>query len=369
MELQETMPLNETIEKTKVFGKQILESMERKVFDWDEVNLWGTGESQKQYGEQQIGQEDANKIWNTVRTLKLSKMLKEFLAKSSTTGINGAAYLIPVKIRQIMAEYAAVRDVLADVSMVVLGPDEIGGATHDVLYTVGGSYKPKVVSSGSRSPNEEIKYGKVTLDFSPIWSINFGIGNDLIEDSQFSLIEQHVRMAGSEMGQKSTEAVLTVMATTTDGDGTLNPVTAGADTTTMANLGSAIAANECDQFVPDRFLSCDHVMFDAIMQDVTYTAYATEFHNAAYKLQDPGMFGLQWVRCNSASLWTEATHLPTNCISYVFSKDYSYISGRKRWLRLENYSDPINDLVGAVISARQDTKSLYNDSVAKLSES
>jgi hypothetical protein len=374
------LSIQEMVTKTKDNYKELSETVkayqEKGIFDYDECNIFGTGTFQQEHDYTEMGREDAKNIVESLREVPLRKLIREFLAKSSSTGIQGAAYLIPLKIYQICAEYASIPDILPEVSMTVIPADQIAGATHQIDIAVEGSYKPKVGSSGAKKPEEEIAYTKATLDFTQPWYINFNIGNDLIEDSQFNLIEQHIRLAGTEMGQYSTTAVLAVMASTNDGDGTLNGVAGGSDTTTLTSIANAITAVEIDQFTPDRLLCCDHVMMDALIGDTTVAPYAQSYHDAGVKLQ-PQMpiLGLQWIRCNSSSLWTAGTHnsstetnFPTNALSYVFCKNYSYISGRKRWLRIENYSDPVRDLVGAVISARQDTVSVYDDSVCKITE-
>ncbi len=58
----------------------------------------------------------------------------------------------------------------------------------------------------------------------------------------------------------------------------------------------------------------------------------------------------------------------TGCISVIFDKDYALLTGRKRWLRIEKYSDPIRDLIGATVTARQDSVTVYNDSIYVLTE-
>ncbi len=359
-------------DKYKELSEMVQLQLDKGIFDYDEYNVFGTGTLQEQYGYTPMGQDDAKNIAETLKTVPLPRLLKEFLAKSSTTGIGGAAYLIPTKIYQIMQEYSTEPDIINDISMTVVPADQIPGATLNVDIAKRGSYKPKKFSSGGKLPEEEIAYVQATLDFTAPWGINFNIGNDLIEDSQFNLIEQHIRMAGNQMGQYSTEQILTVMASTSDGDGTLNTEAGGADTTTLLDLRNAVDTIIDDEHKPDRFLSLSHVIFDALSGDDTYTHYAQNWHDNMITLPAGGPinmpFTLQWIRCESTSLYTSASSLPTNCISYVFCKGFSYISGRKRWLRIENYSNPVMDLVGAVVSARQDTVSVYDDSVCKITE-
>jgi len=49
------------------------------------------------------------------------------------------------------------------------------------------------------------------------------------------------------------------------------------------------------------------------------------------------------------------------------NKTYGIQTVRKRWLKIENYSDPIKDLVGAVVSARQGHLVAYADAVCVIS--
>jgi hypothetical protein len=52
----------------------------------------------------------------------------------------------------------------------------------------------------------------------------------------------------------------------------------------------------------------------------------------------------------------------------MFDKAYALLTGRKRWMRIENYSNPVRDLKGAVVTFRQDSVSIYNDSIGVITE-
>jgi hypothetical protein len=58
----------------------------------------------------------------------------------------------------------------------------------------------------------------------------------------------------------------------------------------------------------------------------------------------------------------------TNCITLVFDREAALLTGRKRWMQISNYADPIRDLEGAVLSCRQDSVTLYDDAIAKITE-
>jgi hypothetical protein len=61
------------------------------------------------------------------------------------------------------------------------------------------------------------------------------------------------------------------------------------------------------------------------------------------------------------------THNNLQC--WVFAKQYACLSGRKRWMRVEQYSEPVKDLKGAMVTFRQDTICLYKDACTTYTES
>lgn len=387
------MPFNlkETLEKTEPQLKEVAAMLEQGYFDPAEANIFGTGENQTP-----LNEDDQNKLAESIKqwrslslkeflekcAFKEGKSLKEFIAKSgamTTSGILGSNYLIPVKIYDTLYIAACERDIVPDISAAVLGPGEIPGTTLDVDIAVDDTYYVTKTSTGGKPPEKAITTTKATLDFSNIWNIHFNISRDLIEDSKFSLIELHVRQAGAEMGEYASEQAIVVLAAAADGDGTQN-VPAGAlgdDTTTLANVAEGYTQNLNDGFVSDIILCSRHVWLDAIMQDVTYSAYNSDFHTDAMKAlsyaasDTPSIvFGMKPVFFDTGA--KKSTMNPdgdmTEMKTFILTKQYSLLSGRKRWLLIDNYTDPLRDLVGAVVTARQDSVTLYDDSSFEMGE-
>ena len=52
----------------------------------------------------------------------------------------------------------------------------------------------------------------------------------------------------------------------------------------------------------------------------------------------------------------------------MFDKNNALLSGRKRWMRIEKYSEPVKDLAGATVTFRQDSVNVYADSSATITE-
>lgn len=329
-------------------------------FDYLEANVFGTGTLQEAGP---LSRADCKAIIETMRNVPL----REFLAKSGTTGIAGAAYLIPDKIYQTLFDAAVEEDIVAAVSAVLLGPEGIPGSSLKVDISVDGSYVPRKFSSGGALAEEEIKTVQATL--TPIsWGINFNIGNDLIEDSQFDMIEVHIRNAGREMGEFATNEALIVMKAGTDGDGTVNSgATGDADETLWTggatnDIETAMGANIIDSHVPDSMVCSHGAMLHSIYSTVPDTHERKVLGADFPRL----MLGLNvlYTECNTIT----NTKVGTNLVTLVFKKAMSMISARKRWLRIEKYSDPIRDLVGASVTARQDSVTVYNDSIFVLTE-
>ena len=59
---------------------------------------------------------------------------------------------------------------------------------------------------------------------------------------------------------------------------------------------------------------------------------------------------------------------PLQMASALLNKANAMLTGRKRWLQIENYSDPIRDLKGAVISGRQDQISVIDAASCEITE-
>jgi hypothetical protein len=359
-------------EDNKETAKQVKEMLDSGVYDYDEINIYGTGMGvggpKHSVPQTPIKQADYAEIKESIKKIPL----REFLARSGTTGIAGAYYLIPTKIHQIMYDSAVQADITPDISITIIPADQIPGTTHKVDIAVDDSYVPKKFMSGGQVPTETIATTQATLDFSESFGVNFRITNDLIEDSQFDLIEMHVRNAGREMGEFAANEAAYVMITSTDGDGTLNTSAGGADTTTYTNVYAAWNENIKDGYVSDTFLGSHHLIYDAISQDTTFTQDANEWRNELVRTGFAPFLGLKPVLSEITTL-THATGLSSGAAyadlnSFVFAKDYALLTGRKRWLRLENYSDPVRDLVGAVVSSRQDSITIYNDSICKITE-
>lgn len=188
------------------------------------------------------------------------------------------------------------------------------------------------------------------------------------------MIEFHLRQAGREFGEYATNQALTVLKTATDGDGTVNGGASGdADETKFTggtiDLTDLHAAILADGFKPSNLILVPHAWYHSIVTTALIAAstYSEPWaYNAIVDGLPSKMLGCEVTWSNVDTLTNNQAM--TDLVSIMFDKRYALLSGRKRWLRIENYSDPVRDLKGAVVTARQDSVTVYDDSIGVITE-
>ncbi len=314
---------------------------------------------------------DKMEILESIRAIPL----EEFLAKSGTTGISGAAYLVPVKANDLLVNFSAETDKVPLISSRMIY--DWKGDTWTLSIADDESYKPKPFSSGGSMPEEEMNLAQVSLYFTPAYKmgININIGYDLQEDVQnYGVIERHIEEAAKAFGREATDRALLPLQLAADGIGTLNSAATGdADETkftsgTTSDIVTAIRGLSYDRWVANTLI----VTGEAWGHSVSMQAKPIGFDNlppsAGFDLK---IGQLDVMFSNSVNLHA-STDLEsaafTNCVSIIFDRRNALISGRKRWLRMERYADPVRDLSGAIIVGEQDSTSIYDDAVFTLTE-
>lgn len=340
-----------------------------------------------------LGDEDKTRIYETLRSVNLQTLveklhLKEYFGPSTTlsTGITaaaGAQYVIPDKIYQELFDAARGMDLTPLISNVMDTP----GATLKIDCEEKAGFKPHFVSSGGEAPTETLKIAQGTIT-PRTFNISPEITNDMIEDSQFDLMERHLDIAGRAMGDWSTKMCLfPVMddhrgtTTTYRVTGAYNAVAAGGARIYLSDFLEAEEANALDGFPSDVYvipsvggvstmflgeaagspippLDVWKLNFSGAQEIGTYLGIPT------YRVINDGTTAGEWAtQANQhyAGLYTTHWH------ALMMNKKYGIQTVRKRWLRIENYSDPIKDLRGAVISARQGHLVAYADAICVIS--
>jgi len=296
--------------------------------------------------------------------------LREFLAKSGTTGIAGAIYMVPDKVHDELIYMSKNTDICPLIGRVVTGWKG-GDLKVDIVddYT----YAAKEFSSGGQLRSQTVETVQATIT-PKSFGVNARITSDMIEDANFDIVEFHLQKAASAMGVKATSLALTVLLTGTDGVGTLNSAASGdADETkftdgTNTDLITAFRKLGDDRWVPNTVVCTSEAWGHSLGVQALPTGWSNMPPSEGYNFK---INTLDFILNNSpelhASTDVEGAAF-TDCITLVFDRNNALLTGRKRWLQINNYAEPVRDLAGATITARQDSVSLYDDSIYKITE-
>jgi len=353
------------LNKTEEQRKDVKRLIERaNYFHPEEASILGTNEHPQPYATRLELEESLRKI-----------PMREFLVKSGTSGAAGGAYLVPDKLHVDLTAATFKSDKVPLFSAQVVNGWQGGDLLVDIAVrqSQGGikyekgkwSLYPERFTSGGQIPQSTVETVKATL--SPKgFAVPLHIGMDLVEDAGIApdLISWHITHAAQQIGQYATDLALADIIAHADGDGTANSVTAGADTTTTAQIIEAVREVGSEFWYPDTLLITSEAWGDAVFT----TAYHIETgplppgYDFQYQLLDG-------IICNCSSLCTDTTSTKmTDCISIILDRSAALLCGRKRWLKIEKYSNPVRDLECAIVSCRQDCVTLYKDAICTVEE-
>jgi len=346
--------------------------MDRTKAQRDDVELHMDVTGGYEYREANIYQGLKRSVEREVRESIRSIPLREFMFRGDTE----FDYLIPTKLADVLYRAAQPKDIVPLISADVINGWAGGDLTVDItdLYSLMPQESGSGGSGGSRTPETT----QATL--SPkAFSLPLIAEGIMIDDAQVSLVEWYVKQAAYGMARKSNELALTVLKTATDGVGTKeSSATGDADETKYTGGATSdilVAWSELgfNNFIPDT-LVCDT---EAWEHSISETMTATTMDAAVPTPLAPG-FDMKLATLNMDVLWSTSTVLHdsadlrgaahTECVNIIFDRTVALLTGRKRWMRIDNYADPLADLAGAVVSARQDSVTLYDDAIYVLTE-
>ncbi len=347
------LSLQETINKTEKQLKAIKESMEAKgCYHPDDASLYSG-----------LNVADRYEVEQVIKSVSLA----EFLAKTSST--SSGAYLIAAKLHDDLIMFSKKTDIVPLISAHMASQWDGGDLQVNIVDDQ--SYKPTPFSSGGKLASSNVNVMKPSI--VPIsFGVDVNIGNDMIEDNQYDLIAYHIQKAALTMGEYASEMALTVLKTATDGWGTVNSGLSGNDDetkmtgATTTDIADMIEALTVDRWIANTLVITTHAWNhsvkstgDTLASNIP-TPYSLPPVAEGFQCK-VAMPPLDVLFCDNDALH-EAGELAgsamTNCVTIVCDRNNALFTGRKRWLEVLNYAHPIEDLAGAVISARQDSVTL-----------
>ena len=238
------------------------------------------------------------------------------------------------------------------------------------------------MASGGEIPDETVSTAQGTITPRG-FAINIGVTNEMVEDSLLDQMETHVRIAGKAMGEFSTKMCLFPImedhrgsTTTFRVEGAYNTVSSGgASTFDVTDLLEAEGANATDGFDTTHCIIPPHGPQTLLIgaagypQDWSYIRDLNLANNPIGNIAGIDIVRVKHITSSDTSSATSYTAglYATSWHALAVNKTYGIQTVRKRWLKIENYSDPIKDLVGAVVSARQGHLVAYADACCVVS--
>ena len=341
------LSIQEMIDKTAEQRKLLENHLDEKAyFDPAETSIFN---GQKRAIRQELAE--------TIRKVSLA----EFLSKANTSA--GAQYLVPDFVSAKLYSSLQARDIVPLISAEIITP-----RSDTVKVNVG--LQNASLSSPVGKATETTNTVQATITLKTI-NADIKVTNEMIEDQNYGVVEWQINEAAKALASKGNNIALVDLKTATDGRGTTVAVNAGSDTTTPAQLATAIGTVACGAQSANYpgFTADTAVLTQESWGDAIATTAGTQVFPAQKAGYDAYTQGLNVIFCNDPALYgdIESNRL-TECITLVFSKDYALLTARKSWGRIENYSDPIKDLAGAIITGRQDSVTMNDDAICKLSE-
>ena len=177
------------------------------------------------------------------------------------------------------------------------------------------------------------------------------ITNELIEDSLFDIVELELKKAGARLENKLNRVVLAaILAGVTTS--TLNP---NGSHIAVSDLARAVALVKKQNYLPNILVTHPtaegYLLQDSNLAYVSYAGQSSSLTSGTV----PKLIGLTPYTCtatDAASPTWDDTSAGSDVTALVLSKDDLGMLGMRRDIAIEQYDDPIHDLIGISCTMR-----------------
>jgi len=281
------------------------------------------------------------------------KKINEYI--STADGTEGTV-LIPKLIMPTLVEEVEKNLIPREMAAMVWGPGQIKGSSFTVDLESPNTMDVREVGEGAEVPLDNIDFESVT--FTPVkYGVAVRITREMIEDSQFELLQRNVRIAGKRFAENETNLILGQLDTAA-------ATTAGGAAITIANIAESMYDVEDNDYTPTDFLVGNEVAQD--LRNIDTFVEADKAGNT--EMMSRGFIGTIF-GMNVARFSTNAGANADATSSYVFDRTQAYGIAISRDITVENTTLPTFDMEGAVITQRIDVKALRTAAISKITTS
>ena len=261
--------------------------------------------------------------------------IKEYI----TTGDGSAGtLLIPRLIMPTLID--AVDKALVPREMAAWVNSSFAGPTLVVNLVTPTGIRIRTVAEGAEIPLDAAAFTSLTVTPRK-YGVAIRITREMIEDSQFDILQTNLREVGRRFAENETSLILTAL------DGAANAVTGGA-AITIANIATAMLNVHNNDFKATDMLIGNEVLNDLQNIDTFVEANKAGNTDMLSKGFIGNIFGM-----NVAAFSTNAAPTTTYArYAYVFDRTQAYGIAIKRDVTVENFNLPSFDMEGAAITQR-----------------
>ncbi|MCH7534266.1 MAG: phage major capsid protein [Bacteroidetes bacterium] len=279
------------------------------------------------------------------------KKIQEYI--STGDGLAGTL-LIPKLIMPTLIEETDKNLLDRGLAAFVVSPAMIKGNTFEINLETPDTGQVREVAEGAEVILDAQAYETVT--FTPVkYGMAIRITREMMEDSQFELLQSNIRNVGKRLGENETRLVLEAL------EGASTTVAGGA-AVTIANVTTAMLNVEAQDYTPTDLIVGTDVLND--LRNIDTFAEADKWGdstNAARTGKVGMVYGL-FVHLFSNQVGTSTT-------AYVIDRSEAYGIAIKRDITVENTTLPSFDMEGAVVTQRLDIQLLRNEAVGRITTS
>jgi len=273
---------------------------------------------------------------------------------STADGTQGTL-LIPKLIMPTLIEEVEKNLIPREMAAQVWGPGQIKGSSFTVNLETPDTMGIRQVGEGAEVPLDNIDFTTVT--YTPKkYGVAVRITREMMEDSQFELLQRNIRTAGKRFAENEQKLVLTAL------DSANSTVTGGA-AFTIANLTEAMQNVESEEFTPTDMV-CGYEVLQDLRNIDTFVeadkAGDTEMLKRGFK---GTLFGLNVAIFSDKASPTPGTYKK---YAYVFDRSQTYGIAIARDITMEKVVIPTYDMEGAVLTQRIDVQLLRSKAVSKI---
>jgi len=279
------------------------------------------------------------------------KNIKEYISTEDGTA---GSVLIPKLILPTLIE--EVDKVLIPREMAAMVINGFPGSSTDVNLETPNTMDVRPVGEGTEIPLDNIDFTNVT--FTPKkYGVAIRITREMIEDSQFELLQRNVRAAGRRFAENETNLILAQLDLA-------NATTAGGAAITIANIAESMYDVEDNDYTPTDYLVGNEVVSD--LRNIDTFVEADKSGNTEMLTRGfiGNIFGMNVARFSSNA---GANAVATS--SYIFDRRQAYGIAIKRDITVENFDLPTFDMQGAAITQRIEAKVLRTKAISKITTS